>query len=220
MLIEVMGPDGQSKAKALKEKLSEVLRNEADVTRPVVRGEIRLVGLDDSSSVNDVKDTVVKHGGCLEEDIRVGTIRPMANGLHTVWVQCPLSAATKLANQGKVRIGWTSARVDLLNSRPTQCHRCWRFGHLKHACKAKEDFSKLCFRCGGGEHTARFCTAPPLCKICAIDGKPSDHRIGSNVCPAVRDSSKTKPLSTTTQMNVSVAGSARRNEPMELGDGH
>ncbi|KMQ91114.1 gag-pol polyprotein [Lasius niger] len=78
----------------------------------------------------------------------------MANGLHTVWVQCPLNAAIKIANYGRVRIGWTSARLDLLGPRPTQCFKCWRFGHLKHARRSKEDFSKLCFRCGDGEHTA------------------------------------------------------------------
>src|SRR5580765_1887156 len=66
MLIEVRGPDGQTKAKALREKLSEVLKDETDITRPVTRREIRLVGLDDSTSIKDVRDTVVKQGGCLE----------------------------------------------------------------------------------------------------------------------------------------------------------
>ncbi|KMQ91113.1 gag-pol polyprotein [Lasius niger] len=59
MLIEVMGPDGHSKAKALREELCEVLKDEANVTKPVVRGEIRSVGLDDSITAEDVRDTVV-----------------------------------------------------------------------------------------------------------------------------------------------------------------
>lgn len=155
-------------------------------------------------------------GGCLKEDIRVGVICPMANGLHTVWVQCPLNAAIKIANYGRVRIGWTSARLDLLGPRPTQCFKCWRFGHLKHARRSKEDFSKLCFRCGDGEHTARYCTAPSMCKICAMEGKASDHRLGSNVCPATRSPLKAGSPSVTAQADVS--GSMRRNEPMELGD--
>lgn len=113
MLIEVMGPDSARKALELKEKLSEVLENEAQITRPVVRGEIRLIGLDASTTSVEVRDVVTGCGGCLAEDIRVGMICPMANGLFTVWVQCPLSAAVKIANMGKVRIGWTSARVDL-----------------------------------------------------------------------------------------------------------
>ncbi|KMQ91209.1 gag-pol polyprotein [Lasius niger] len=148
MLIEVIGPDSARKALELKEKLSIVLKNEAQITRPVVRGEIRLIGLDASTTPVEVKDVIIGCSGCLDEDIRVGVIRPMANGLFTVWVQCPLSAAVKVANLGKVRIGWTSARVDLLEVRPTQCFRCWQFGHLRHSCQSKDDYSGLCFSMG------------------------------------------------------------------------
>ncbi|KMQ88952.1 reverse transcriptase [Lasius niger] len=186
MIIEVIGPDSARKAVALKNRLCDVLQDEAQVTRPVVRGEIRLIGLDASTSTTEVKDVVVNHGGCLEEDVKVGAIRPMTNGLFTVWVQCPLNAAMKIAGRGKVSIGWTSARVDLLGARPTQCFKCWQFGHLRHTCQSKDNFSGLCFRCGGSGHAARNCNAPPSCKLCTIAGRASNHRLGSNFCPAVR----------------------------------
>ncbi|KMQ90568.1 gag-pol polyprotein [Lasius niger] len=93
MLIEVIGPDSARKAIALRNKLSDVLKDEAQVTRPVVREEIRLIGLDASTSVDEVRDVVIGYGGCLKDYIRMGTIRPMMNGLYTVWVQCPLNAA-------------------------------------------------------------------------------------------------------------------------------
>lgn len=76
MIIEVIGPDSARKAVALKDRLSDVLRNEAQVTRPVVRGEIRLIGLDASTSTTEVKDVVINYGGCLEEDVKVGIFDP------------------------------------------------------------------------------------------------------------------------------------------------
>lgn len=183
MLIEVMGPDGASKAIVLKEKLCKILNNKAEITRPVIRGELQFVGLDDSTTVSDVVDTIVSYGGWVGADVRVGVIRFLNNVYaYTLprWY-CPLGAAMKTANHGKVRIGWTLARVNLLGPRPVQCLKCWRFGHLRHACKSGEDFSKLCFRCGGSEHTARSCTAPPACKICMIEGRDANHRIGSDL---------------------------------------
>ncbi|KMQ90172.1 gag-pol polyprotein [Lasius niger] len=217
LLIEVLGPNGSSKASALEEKLREVLKEEAKVSRPVVKGEIRLVGLDISTSTGDVVDTIVKHGGCLKDDIKVGTIRSMNNGLFTVWVQCPLGVAIKMAKMGKIMIGWTVARVDLLDSRPTQCYKCWRFGHLRNACQSKDDFGGLCFRCGDSGHSARFCNAPPKCKICLLDGRAFDHRLGSNFCPAVQNPVKVRSASAVSR--PAVVDSARGAETMEIGDG-
>ncbi|KMQ84932.1 gag-pol polyprotein, partial [Lasius niger] len=141
ILIEVLGLGGSGKALALKEKLHDVLRDRAVVSRLVAKGEIRLVGLDCTTSANEVLNVVASLGGCLEDDVKVGAIRPLNNGLYTVWVQCPLGAVAKLSHMRKVKIGWTLARVEALNARPLQCFKCWRFGHLKSSCSFAEDFS-------------------------------------------------------------------------------
>ncbi|KMQ92252.1 gag-pol polyprotein [Lasius niger] len=145
ILIEVLGPGGAGKALALRDKLHEVLQDQAVVSRPVAKGEIRLVGLDCTVSTDEVLDIVAGLGGCLRNDVKVGMIRPLNNGLYTVWIQCPLEAVAKLSNLRKVKIGWTLARVEALNARPLQCFKCWRFGHLRSSCSFKEDFSGLCF---------------------------------------------------------------------------
>lgn len=105
MLIEVLGPDGPSKANALTEQLRAVLQDKVKITRPVAKREIRLVGLDESVSSNEVTRAIVKYGECVEADVKVGYIRPMNNGLFSVWARCPLGAAIKLANLKKISIG-------------------------------------------------------------------------------------------------------------------
>lgn len=114
IIIEAFGPDGSDRANALAEKLRGTLRDQAKVARPTVKEEIRLVGLDDSVSREEVACVKAQNGGCNEEEVKVGAIRPMNNGLHTVWAQCPLGAAINTANKKRVKIGWTLARVDLL----------------------------------------------------------------------------------------------------------
>lgn len=195
LLIEVLSPGGSGKAAALRDKLHEVLHYQAVITRLVAKGEIRLVSLDCTTATNEVVDGVAEYGGCLKSDIKVGTIRPLNNGLHTAWVQCPLGAVARLSNLRKIRIGWTMARVEALSARPTQCFKCWRFGHLKNSCSFKKDFSGLCFRCGGMGHSARNCVLPPSCKICLLEGRDHNHRIGSNLCTADRRTSSAGPVS-------------------------
>lgn len=71
------------KAESLKNKISEVLGGSAKVTRPVIKGEVRLIGIDDSVVVEEVTDTIAAAGRCKE--IKVGMIKSMTNGLYTVW---------------------------------------------------------------------------------------------------------------------------------------
>lgn len=67
-LIEIPGPDGSKKADDLAIKLREVLGNVATVSRPVVKGEMRLVGLDDSVSLEEVKAVIAREGDCDENE--------------------------------------------------------------------------------------------------------------------------------------------------------
>lgn len=56
------------------------------VAKPSVKGEMRIIGLDNTVSVEEVISVVAELGKCCGVDIKVGTIRQMANGLGTVWV--------------------------------------------------------------------------------------------------------------------------------------
>ncbi|KMQ95343.1 gag-pol polyprotein [Lasius niger] len=210
-----MGPNGAAKAMDLQGKLHEVLKDKARVTRPVTQGKIRLIGLHDATSPDEIAQAVMGTGGCIWDDIKVGVVRSMNNGLFTVWIQCPLGAAVKMANRRRVSIGWTQVRVELLSSRPTQCFRCWKFDHLKSNCRSGDNFSRLCFRCGGKRHAARNCVAPPAYKICMSEGRAHDHRLGSELCPAGQNSTRARPAPATAEPTT-VPGTSWGEESMSL----
>lgn len=183
-LIEIFGDGNAGKADTLAERLRDVLKGEALVYRPTVKGELRIWGLDDSVSPDEVTCVVADTGSCLPSEVRVGAIARMNNGLGSVWVQCPLSAAVKVSTGGKLRIGWTVARVELLNVRPLQCFRCWQYGHVRSDCKSDVDRTGSCFRCALAGHLARVCTAAPHCVLCETASFPAGHRMDSVTCRA------------------------------------
>lgn len=124
VLIEISGKDKTGMADSLARKLKDVLVEEAVVTRPIIRGELRIWGLDDFVYAEEVNYVVADLGDCLSGEVEVGSIVKMANGLGSVWVRCSLMAAIRVATQNKMRIGWTIVRVELLQARPMQCYRC------------------------------------------------------------------------------------------------
>lgn len=221
-LIEIPGPNGPELADQLAARLRVVFGSEATVTRLTTRGELRLTGLDDSVTAAEVGTVIARDGGCSVDEVKVGPIRTMTNGLGSVWLQCPLSAAVKVSASGRIRIGWTVARAELLKARPVQCYRCWQFGHVKFACKAPIDRGGLCFRCGTAGHIARNCQAAPCCAICSGLGLDSGHRVGMPQCSAHPDRAGTAGVVVpeavaVMQPNVDAnVVSDRRTEEMEV----
>jgi len=191
LVIEMLGAHGSTNADLLAEKLKEVISEDAFVNRPVAKGELRIIGLDDSVSPDELIDEIIRSGNCDRGHVKIGDIRPMANGLGTVWAQCPIAAAHRLARQGYIAVGWTRARVRLLDMRPLQCYRCWAFGHIRGRCTVQVDRRGCCFRCGSSGHAARTCNLEPFCVVCHDSGGPTNHRLGTVNCAAYNAAVKT-----------------------------
>lgn len=153
--------------------------------RPKLQGrqsELRIVGFDESVRKEEIRELLTEYGGCEYEEISIGNIRPMRNGMHMTWAQCPLAIAIKLTNQGKIKLGWTVAKIELLEAKPKQCYKCWEFGHTKNNCHLKIDRSNLCFKCGRPDHSYKDCKNELHCVLCAQQGIDAKHRIGSFRC--------------------------------------
>ncbi|XP_059059524.1 uncharacterized protein LOC131852806 [Achroia grisella] len=182
-ILEVPGPVEESgrKADALAAKLAEVIpAGVVSVSRPVKSAEIRILDLDDATTAAEVVAAVAREGDCAEASVKTGEIRRSPSGSGSIWARCPIGAVKRLVDAGKLRVGWTMARVRSLDPRPMRCYRCLLTGHVGQRCTAKEDRGGACFRCGQDGHKAASCTAPsPHCPYCAAAKKKADHRMGS-----------------------------------------
>ncbi|XP_046972459.1 uncharacterized protein LOC124539205 [Vanessa cardui] len=117
-----------------------------------------------------------------------------------VRVTCSVAAAKKLSDAGRLLVGWSSARVYVLEQRPLRCYKCMGLGHTRILCPFSADRGSLCFRCGVSGHKSAECTGKLCCAVCADAGKPSRHVMGSKECnpPSrkVRWSSLARPTTT------------------------
>lgn len=91
------------------------------------------------------------------EDVKI-TIRDITGGGKVARLMLPMKLAHKLAETGKIRIGWSRCRVKLLEKRTPTCYRCQQSGHLAVSCKTPSS-EVMCFRCRKLGHMARECCA-------------------------------------------------------------
>jgi len=163
LLLEIPGGDGAMRAEALVRELREALKDRegVNITRPIKAAEIRVKDIEDSVSAAEIAEAVANQGQCQVGEVRVGPIRTGTNRLGTAWVKCPLVAANRVIRGGRLTIGWTRVRLELLPDRPITCFRCLRKGHVRAECPEGEDNEGRCYRCGEPGHLAGTCTAPP-----------------------------------------------------------
>ncbi|KAL0860820.1 hypothetical protein ABMA27_009364 [Loxostege sticticalis] len=194
-LLEIPGSTSGDKADALANKLKEILPADlVRVTRPVKTADVRISGLDDATTCDEVAAAVAKVGNCAAEAVRVGEIRQSYTGSGSVVVKVPVAVAKKIG-QGRLVVGWVSARVQVLENRPMRCYRCLEGGHVRAQCQSETDRSELCYRCGRPDHTAKECSAALHCSVCADHGKPADHKAGGKNCfPPKSNRKAAKPI--------------------------
>lgn len=182
VLIEVPGADSKGLAEELRSRAATVLGEEAAVSRPEIKGEIRIVGFEESVGVSDITAGIAKAGEYKVSEVSVTPIMPMRNGLFMTWIRCPLTAALLASKRGKIPLGWTMARLELQKPRTPRCFRCWEPGHHKEVCKSEIDRSHACFRCGGHGHSSALCKREMRCALCEAKGLNARHRAGSYNC--------------------------------------
>ncbi|XP_046974679.1 uncharacterized protein LOC124540949 [Vanessa cardui] len=169
-------PRSQSdQAEKLADKLRTVLDGVASVVHPVKKVDIKVTGLDDSVTKVKIIAAVAREGNCAPEDLRCGEIARGPGYMGMVRVTCPIAAAKKLSDAGRLLVGWSSARVCVLEQRPLRCYKCMGLGHTRILCPFNADRGNLCFRCGVEGHKSAECTGKLRCAVCAEAGKPSGH---------------------------------------------
>ncbi|CAK1598352.1 unnamed protein product [Parnassius mnemosyne] len=182
-MLEIPGESSGATADALAAKLRASLNaDEARVSRPVRCADLRIMGLDDSVSEEELVAAVARSGGCTTDQVRSGAIRPDQQGMHAATVCCPVTAAKTIVEGRRLLVAWVSAQVKLLEPKPLRCYRCLVGHHVLAKCASEVDRSGLCFRCCQPGHISATCCATPHCDACAATGKPADHWAGSRAC--------------------------------------
>ncbi|XP_011884029.1 PREDICTED: uncharacterized protein LOC105571164 [Vollenhovia emeryi] len=187
LIFEISGPESATKADTLANKMREAVAGKEGVriSRPMKMAEIRVKDIDESITQEEITQAIARMGGCDQGDIKVGQPRRAPNGLATVWAQCPVAAATKAASERRIRVGWASLRVEMLDARPLVCFRCLERGHVREQCRNPVDRSALCYRCGKEGHKAQTCGESLNCPVCSARGLPAGHKAGGAACPPV-----------------------------------
>lgn len=137
LILETPGENNAEMANKLASRLREVFDKDEEVriSRPYRKAEIRINGLDDSVTPAKVASAVSAAGECNISEVKIGEIRRRSlASIGSIWVQCPATAACKIAATGRLKVGWVSPRVDILPPRPLQCFRCLESGHAMLQC--------------------------------------------------------------------------------------
>ncbi|CAF4907381.1 unnamed protein product [Pieris macdunnoughi] len=181
-IIEIPGTQSAEKASQLAEKLRNVLAEEVRVETPVKRAALRIVGLDDSVSVQEIIAAIAAKGECEVDVIKASALVRGQGGNNIVFVQCPVTAAKKVT-EGRLLVGWSSAHIQVIEDGPLRCYKCLGLGHISVKCPSDVDRSTLCFRCGKNGHQSATCTAAVAhCAVCGDAGKPADHIMRGRKC--------------------------------------
>lgn len=133
---------------------------------------------------------VVNASGCTVDAVTVSDLRIGSRGMMTAVVRCPCESADIIATKGRILIGWSSAKIQVLEERPLRCYRCLALGHARPQCPSTIVREHLCFRCGSEGHKSYTCRAEPRCMVCTDAKRPSGHLMGGAECrpPPVKGS--------------------------------
>ncbi|EFN64108.1 hypothetical protein EAG_00332, partial [Camponotus floridanus] len=75
ILIAIPGANKGAEADKLAEELSKVLDNAVTIARPNIMGELRMFGLDDSISKDEIKEVISTQGKCKVTDVVTAEFR-------------------------------------------------------------------------------------------------------------------------------------------------
>lgn len=114
-------------------KLEETLGSKMTVRRPSRMTPVLILGLDESTTLEDLKEELVKRDPELA-NIKPFTIHTGAYGWGTAMIKTSIASALRLVADPKIRVKWNNCKIKLLEERKRICYKCLETGHLAAIC--------------------------------------------------------------------------------------
>jgi hypothetical protein len=135
IIIKVPGDKGREKALQLATHMSKELDPTlVKVAASTRTAELKIVGIDISIEKEELRQALALAAECGVAKIQVGDIGASRSGLRAAYLKCPVAGVRKLAQAGKVALGWSTARVIAIPKSPLQCYKCLELGHNEGTC--------------------------------------------------------------------------------------
>lgn len=146
------------------EKLKSVVGSEVAVRELVPRSVLEIRDLDECITAAEIESSLKRDLPDYKGFLQISTTKSNDRGQRIAIVTIEESAAALVMSKDRIKIGWVNCRI---RSRLTvlRCFMCLGYGHQSMACK-RPDHSKLCFRCGKGDHKAKDCSEISRCFLC------------------------------------------------------
>ncbi|EFN66418.1 hypothetical protein EAG_09618, partial [Camponotus floridanus] len=157
-LLQFPGGEGHRTADEVSSAMRRVLGDTPGVRvgRSMKRVELRIRGLDDSVTKEEIVGAVAEMVGCGAEDLAVGEITRLPGRLGSVWLRCPVAVSNKILEEGMPRIGLVRTAAAPLPVRRMRCYRWLEVGHGVANCKGVDRIGR-CHRCGDRSHYMKAC---------------------------------------------------------------
>lgn len=140
-----------------------------------------LRGLDTTVTKDELQEDLKKILNVVDE-IKVVSLKPIHTGAYqTALIELDIVLANKMSNEGRIRIGWSSVRVEEI-IKPIRCFKCLSFGHRSYQCTNENERAGACYKCGQVGHRINECLNQAFCGTCSQEG----HRSDSMACPCYR----------------------------------
>lgn len=124
------------------------------IVRPIRKAEMRLLDVNQSVTAEEIVSTVAKAKENLRRRSKDRRLREGRGGTHSISA-VPIIAANKLQTEGRLRLGWSYARVVPLAKRRLQCYGCLAVGHIRANFQSWINRSGTCFN-GKNRHARNY----------------------------------------------------------------
>lgn len=147
---------------------------DAKATLLVSQKIIHVKGMDEVTTVEEIREAVSKSIGIRPETFEVRALRPAYGGTQNVTIKLKEVDANLLIQKKTIKIGWTNCMIQ--ERKPEmRCFGCWEYGHVRGQCSGP-DRGQLCLRCGQEGHMISQCRNKPFCVFCKQEGHQSNNR--------------------------------------------